>query len=224
MGLATRHDHTTGHTGHAGERLFHHPLVFELAAETLFAGRRREMYLRLAALSGVRPGRRVLDVGCGTGYLSRILAAVAGPEGHVTGVDPSPDMIGRARRQAPANCTYLVGEGQSLELPDESFDVVVSSLTLHHVPQEHRAAVMAEMFRVLRPGGRIGVSDVVAEDRLTPAERAERGDWAGCIAGALSRGEYEQGLRAAGFTDIQVTFTHAVADGLHSAIVRAVKP
>jgi arsenite methyltransferase len=76
---------------------------------------------------------------------------------------------------------------------------------------------------VLKPGGRIGVSDVVAEDHLSPEERAERGSYVGCIAGALSKTEYEDGLRASGFEDVSVTFTHRVADGMHSAIVQAVR-
>src|SRR5438270_174333 len=82
-------------------------------------------------------------------------------------------------------------------------------------------AVVAEMFRLLRPGGRIGISDVVAEDSLSPADRAERGSYVGCIAGALSRAEYLTGLAAAGFVDASVTFTHEAAPGMHAAIVRA---
>ena len=83
--------------------------------------------------------------------------------------------------------------------------------------------MLTEIARVLKPGGRIGISDVVAEDRLTPSERAERGSYVGCIAGALSSGEYEAGLEAAGFEDVSVYFTHEVADGMHGAIVKAVK-
>jgi ubiquinone/menaquinone biosynthesis C-methylase UbiE len=79
------------------------------------------------------------------------------------------------------------------------------------------------MARVLKPGGRVGVSDVVAEDRLTPEERSQRGSYVGCIAGALSRSEYETGLEAAGFEDVSVEFTHEVADGMHGAIVQARK-
>jgi arsenite methyltransferase len=87
-----------------------------------------------------------------------------------------------------------------------------------------KPAVLAEMGRVLKPGGRLGISDVVAEDRLAPEERAERGSYVGCIAGALSRGEYVHGLKAAGLADVSVEFTHEVADGMHGAIVKAVKP
>jgi SAM-dependent methyltransferase len=86
-----------------------------------------------------------------------------------------------------------------------------------------KAAVLTEIARVLKPGGRVGVSDVVAEDRLSPEERAERGSYVGCIAGALSRSEYVGGLEAAGFEDVSVEFTHEVADGMHGAIVKAVK-
>ena len=87
-----------------------------------------------------------------------------------------------------------------------------------------KPAVLAEMFRVLLPGGRIGISDVVAEDHLTPPMRAERGSYVGCIAGALSRREYLEGLAAVGFTDAEVAYTHEVAPGMHGAIVRATKP
>jgi arsenite methyltransferase len=87
-----------------------------------------------------------------------------------------------------------------------------------------KPAVLAEMHRVLVPGGRIGISDVVAEDRLTPEDRAERGSYVGCVAGALSISEYRDGLRAAGLVDVEVELTHEVADGLHGAIVRAVRP
>jgi arsenite methyltransferase len=87
-----------------------------------------------------------------------------------------------------------------------------------------KPAVFAEVFRVLKAGGRMGVSDVVADDSLTPEQRAERGDHVGCIAGALSFAAYRQGLEAAGFTDVEITPTHPVADGMHSAVVRAVKP
>ncbi|WP_101783963.1 class I SAM-dependent methyltransferase [Nonomuraea indica] len=135
------------------------PRAYEVMASIGFLGRRREMFTRLAALSGARPGDRVLDVGCGTGYLTRILARVVGPAGQVTGIDPAPSMVEHARLRAPGNCSYAVGEGQALEAPDGSFDVVVSSLAVHHMPAAERGAAMAEMFRVLRPGGRLLIAE-----------------------------------------------------------------
>ncbi|GAA2426194.1 bifunctional demethylmenaquinone methyltransferase/2-methoxy-6-polyprenyl-1,4-benzoquinol methylase UbiE [Actinomadura vinacea] len=136
-----------------------HPRAYELMAEIGYLGRRREVFTRLAALSGVRPGHQVLDVGCGTGYLTRIMAPVVGPAGRATGIDPSTPMIEYARRRAPGNCSYLVGEGQALELPDAAFDVVVSSLAVHHMPSAARGTAMREMFRVLRPGGRLLIAE-----------------------------------------------------------------
>ena len=146
-----------GHTDAGGT--IEHPRAYEFAAEIGFLGRRREIFTRLATLSGTRPGDRVLDVGCGTGYLTRILAPVVGPAGQVTGIDPSPPMIEHARRRAPGNCSYLVGEGQALDLPDASVDVVVSSLAVHHMPAAERGAAVREMFRVLRPGGRLLIAE-----------------------------------------------------------------
>jgi SAM-dependent methyltransferase len=111
---------------------------------------------------------------------------------------------------------------EQIPLPAASVDVVISNCVVNL--STDKPAVLAEIGRVLRPGGRLGISDVVAEDRLTPEERAERGSFVGCIAGALSKGEYEAGLEAAGLEAVSVAFTHEVADGIHAAIVKAVKP
>ena len=108
-----------------------------------------------------------------------------------------------------------------MPLPADSVDVVISNCVINL--STDKAAVLAEIARVLKPGGRLGVSDIVAEDRLSPDERAERGSYVGCVAGALSKGEFEAGLEAAGFEHISVEFTHQVADGIHGAIVKAVK-
>ena len=101
-------------------------------------------------------------------------------------------------------------------------DVVISNCVVNL--STDKPAVFSETFRVLKPEGRIGITDVVAEDQLSAADRAERGAWVGCVAGALSKGEYEAGLTAAGFEQVSVAFTHQVGDGLHSAIIKATKP
>jgi SAM-dependent methyltransferase len=110
---------------------------------------------------------------------------------------------------------------EQIPLPADSIDVVISNCVINL--SVDKPAVLTEIARVLKPGGRIGISDVVAEDRLTPAQRAERGSYVGCIAGALSKSEYQAGLEAAGFEQISVEFTHQAADGIHAAIVKAVK-
>jgi arsenite methyltransferase len=120
-----------------------------------------------------------------------------------------------------SNAHFLKGEIEDIPLPPASIDLVISNCVVNLSTDKQR--VLSEIFRVLRPGGRIGISDVVAEDRLSPDERAERGSYVGCIAGALSKAEYEEGLGAAGFQDISVRFTHRVADGMHSAIIQAIK-
>ncbi|WP_128801659.1 MULTISPECIES: methyltransferase domain-containing protein [unclassified Streptomyces] len=135
------------------------PRTYELFGDVCFVGRRNRAFTRLAALSGAQEGDRVLDVGCGTGYLTRHMAARVGPAGTVTGVDPSPPVLAYARRrkQRPgsAPCTYQEGIAESLDLPDASFDTVVTSLMLHHLPEELRPAALREMLRVVRPGGRL---------------------------------------------------------------------
>jgi arsenite methyltransferase len=120
------------------------------------------------------------------------------------------------------NVELLHGMIEDVPLPDASVDVVISNCVINLAPD--KAPVFREIARVLRPGGRVGVTDVVADDHLSPAERAERGSFVGCIAGALSGTEYRQQLEAAGLTDIEIEPTHAVTDGMWSAIIRAVKP
>ncbi len=117
---------------------------------------------------------------------------------------------------------FLKGHIEAIPLPAASIDVVISNCVINLAAD--KPAVFREIARVLRPGGRMGVSDIVAEDHLTPAERAERGSFAGCIAGALSFEEYRTGLELAGLTEITIEPTHAVADGMVSAMVKASKP
>jgi len=149
-----------------------------------------------------------------------------GPSGFAYGVDMTDDMLALARRNAAQagahNVEFLKGHIEDVPLPDASVDVVISNCVINL--SVDKPAVLAEMFRVLVPGGRIGISDIVAEDQISPADRAAAGSYVGCIAGALSRAEYLDGLAAAGFTGASVTFTHQAVPGMHSAIIRAVKP
>jgi SAM-dependent methyltransferase len=130
--------------------------------------------------------------------------------------------LANAEKAGATNVEFLKGTIEAIPLPANTIDVVISNCVINL--SVDKPAVFAETFRVLKPGGRIGVSDVVADDTLTTRQRAERGDYVGCIAGALSFAEYRAGLEAAGFTDIEITPTHSVADGMHSAIVHAAKP
>ena len=178
------------------------------------------------AVADLRPGERVLDLGSGGGIDVLLSARRVGPTGFAYGVDMTEEMLTLARANAAeagaTNVEFRRGEIEQLPFPDGAVDVVISNCVVNLSPD--KPAVLAEAFRVLAPGGRLGISDVVAEDHLTPAERAERGSHVGCIAGALSVSEYTDGLRAAGFTDAEVVLTHPVADGMHGAIVRARKP
>lgn len=131
----------------------------ETATHIAFLGRRRRVYSRIVTISGAKPGDRVLDVGCSGGYLARLLAAAVGPDGRVTGIDPAAPAIRYARRRSPGNCTFRVGVAQELDFPDGSFDVVTSTLAVHHFPGAVRAAAFAEMYRVIQPGGRLLVAD-----------------------------------------------------------------
>ncbi|AEI13200.1 arsenite methyltransferase [Cellulomonas gilvus] len=173
----------------------------------------------------LREGERVLDLGSGGGIDVLLSARRVGPTGFAHGVDMTDEMLELARANAAkagaTNVAFHRGTIEDLPLPDASVDVVISNCVVNLSPD--KPAVLAEAFRVLVPGGRLGISDVVAEDHLTSDERAERGSYVGCIAGALSRAEYLEGLAAAGFVDADVTFTHRVADGMHGAIVRARK-
>ncbi len=177
-------------------------------------------------VADLRPGERVLDLGSGGGIDVLLSARRVGPTGFAYGVDMTTEMLALARRNAAeagvANVEFREGTIEELPFDDGAVDVVISNCVINL--SADKAAVLREAHRVLVPGGRFGVSDVVAEDRLSPAERAERGSHVGCIAGALSRGEYLAELAQAGFVDATVTFTHEVADGMHGAVVRAVRP
>ncbi|QES49282.1 arsenite S-adenosylmethyltransferase [Streptomyces venezuelae] len=178
------------------------------------------------AVADLNEGERVLDLGSGGGIDVLLSARRVGPTGKAYGLDMTEEMLAlalaNAAKAGATNVEFLKGTIEAIPLPAATIDVVISNCVINL--STDKSAVFAETFRVLRPGGRIGVSDVIADDTLRPEQRAERGDYVGCIAGALSFAEYREGLEAAGFTGIEITPTHTVADGMHSAIVRAVKP
>jgi arsenite methyltransferase len=177
-------------------------------------------------VADLREGDTVLDLGSGGGIDVLLSARRVGPTGKAYGVDMTDEMLQLARANAAkagaTNVEFLRGVIEEVPLPDASVDVVISNCVINLSTDKDR--VVREMFRVLRPGGRVGVSDVVADDDLTVADRAERGSFVGCIAGALSFSEYRKALVNTGFSDIEVVATHELTDGMHGAIVRARKP
>ncbi len=178
------------------------------------------------AVAELREGERVLDLGSGGGIDVLLSARRVGSTGRAFGLDMTDEMLALARRNADqagaTNVEFLKGHIEAIPLPADSIDVVISNCVVNLAAD--KGAVFAEIARVLRPGGRIGISDIVADDSLTPEQRAERGSYVGCIAGALSYSEFESGLRTAGLENISLTTTHQVTDGMHSVIARATKP
>src|SRR5512139_2208491 len=162
------------------------------------------------AVADLNPGERVLDLGSGGGIDVLLSARRVGPTGKAYGLDMTEEMLAlalaNAAKAGAANVEFLKGAIEAIPLPANTIDVVISNCVINL--SVDKPAVFAETFRVLKPGGRIGISDIVADDELTPAQRAERGSYVGCIAGALTFAEYREGLRAAGFADIEITPTH----------------
>ena len=178
------------------------------------------------AVAELREGEIVLDLGSGGGIDVLLSARRVGPTGRAIGVDMTDEMLELARRNATeagaTNVEFRKGTIEDLPLAADSVDVVISNCVINL--SADKAAALAEIARVLRPGGRMGISDVVADDGLSLADRAARGGFAGCISGALSFGEYRAGLEAAGLVDVAIEATHGVMSGLHGAIIRATKP
>ena len=178
------------------------------------------------AVAELAPGETVLDLGSGAGIDVLLSAQRVGPQGFAYGLDMTDEMLALARtHQSEAGVTnveFLKGMIEDIPLDDSTVDVVISNCVINL--SADKPAVLAEMFRVLKPGGRIGISDVVADDSLSNSQRQERGSWVGCIAGALSFSEYREGLNEVGFADVSIEPTHSVADGMHSATIRAGKP
>jgi ubiquinone/menaquinone biosynthesis C-methylase UbiE len=154
---------TRGHTLGA-------PRFYDIVAEVFFLGRRRATFERLIAAAGVQRGQRVLDVACGTGYFARLLARAVSPSGVVVGIDASLEMIDYARHKSArhGNCQFQVGTAESLDLPAEHFDVVVSTLAMHHLPDDLQVTALREMRRVLRQGGTLLVADAQMPRRGLP--------------------------------------------------------
>jgi arsenite methyltransferase len=177
------------------------------------------------AVAGLRAGETVLDLGSGGGIDVILSARRVGPTGTAYGLDMTDEMLALAQQNAAdagvSNAHFLRGVIEAVPLPAASVDVVISNCVINL--SVDKPAAFTEMARVLRPGGRIGITDILAEDHLTPEQRAERGSYVGCIAGALSIGEIEALLDEVGFEQISIEYTHPVADGMHSAIIRAAK-
>jgi SAM-dependent methyltransferase len=178
------------------------------------------------AVADLHEGETVLDLGSGAGADVLISAQRVGPSGRAIGLDMTDEMLDLARANAAeagrANAEFLKGHIEEIPLRDDSVDVVISNCVINLSGDKQR--VLSEAARVLRPGGRFAVSDVVSDEDMDEATRADMAAWTGCIAGALTRAEYEAGLRAAGFGEIEIRETHRVHEHAGSAIVRARMP
>jgi arsenite methyltransferase len=177
-------------------------------------------------VAALRPGETVLDLGSGGGLDVLLSARRVAPHGIAYGLDASTDMLALARANARkariANARFLHGRIENIPLPDDHVDVIISNCVINL--SSDKPAVLTEAFRVLKPGGRLGISDVTVGDDTDPAQLARAEQQPGCVAGALTRSGYEQLLVATGFTNLTITSSSQAADGLHSATIRATKP
>ena len=178
------------------------------------------------AVASLRPGETVLDLGSGGGLDVLLSARRVSPAGTAYGLDASTDMLTLARANAAragvGNAEFLHGHIENIPLTDEQIDVVISNCVINL--SADKARVLAEAFRVLRPGGRLGISDITADNGIDLGQRAGAEQRVGCISGTLTQPEYRGLLLAAGFTNISVTSTHEADVGLHSVIIQAAKP
>ncbi|MBB5775878.1 methyltransferase domain-containing protein [Nonomuraea jabiensis] len=178
------------------------------------------------AVADLHPGETVLDLGSGGGLDVLLSARRVGPTGRAYGLDASPDMLALARANAEQagaeNAEFLYGHIEDIPLPEAAVDVVISNCVINL--STDKPAVLAEAFRVLTPGGRLGISDVIADDGLDPDQRAAAEKHVGCANGTLTAREYEQLLRDVGFASVRITPTTDAGGGLHSAMVQALKP
>jgi ubiquinone/menaquinone biosynthesis C-methylase UbiE len=178
------------------------------------------------AVADLHEGETVLDLGSGAGADVLISARRVGPGGRAIGLDMTDEMLALARANAAAagveNAEFLEGYLEDIPLPDASVDVVISNCVINLAADKRK--VLAEAARVLRPGGRFAVSDVIADEDMDEATRADVAAWTGCIAGALTEAEFRSALAAAGLADVEIRETHRVHEHAASAIVRARKP
>ena len=178
------------------------------------------------AVAELHEGEVVLDLGSGAGGDVLIAARRVGPTGRAIGLDMTDEMLGLARANAATagldNVAFHKGYIEQIPLADRSVDVVISNCVINLSADKPR--VFAEAARVLRPGGRLAVSDVIADEHMDDATRADMQQWTGCIAGALTRRQFEQALADAGFVGVSITETHRVHEHAGAAIIRAAKP
>lgn len=178
------------------------------------------------AVADLHDGETVLDLGSGAGADVLISARRVAPGGRAIGLDMTDEMLELARRNAAEagveNVEFVKGYLEDIPLPDATVDVVISNCVINLAGDKHQ--VLAEAARVLRPGGRFAVSDVIADPGMDEATKRDMQQWTGCVAGALTRAEFANALAAAGLVDVAITETHRVHEHASSAIVRARKP